>query len=87
MMINAKAMVSSLMPNTLPNRLNNSMMRMITTLFTPILRISFQRSRRLVNFRNDMMPMSMALLLFMIQNAPPMINMNTMMLPCLTKPL
>ena len=80
-------MVSSLMPNTLPKRLNNSITRMMTMLFTPILRINALRSKRLVNFRNDKMPMSMARLLFIIQNAPPIINMNTMMLDCLTKPL
>ena len=86
-MIKAKAMVSSLIPNTLPNRLNSNIIKMMTMLFTPTLCINLLRSRHLVNFKNDRMPISMALLLFIIQNAPPMINMNTMMLLCLTKPL
>ena len=38
---------------TLPKRLNNSITKMMTILFTPILRINLQRSSRLVNFRNN----------------------------------
>ena len=44
-------------------------------------------SSRFVNPKNAMMPVSMALLLFMIQKAPPMMRMNTMMPLCFSKPL
>jgi hypothetical protein len=71
MMISVKAMVSSLMPNTDPNRLNKIMIMVMTMLFTPIFRIHLRRSSFWVKPKNAMMPVSMALLLFMIQKAPP----------------
>ena len=44
MIINVKAMVSSLIPNTDPNRLNKIMIIVMTMLFTPIFRIHLRRS-------------------------------------------
>ena len=82
-----KAMVSSLIPNTAPNRLKSSMIAVNKKLSTPILRriglFSILRAFR----RKLTVPISKALLSFTTQNAPPMIRIKTMISALSTNPL
>ena len=82
-----KAIVSSLIPNTAPNILNNNIMEVRRKFSTPIFRISGLLSIFRAFRRKLTVPISKALLSFTIQNAPPMIRIKTMMSALSTKPL
>lgn len=84
--IMTNASVSSLMPNTAPNKLNRIIIKDITTLFTPTMRNSpyFSTLRELR--KKDSIPVSIARLLFIIWKAPPIISRNTIIPACFSNP-
>ena len=82
-----KAMVSSLIPNTDPKRLNISMMAIISRLLTPTFRKKACCCIRWVFSRKSQMPRLMASVSFITQKAPPIIRMKTMMLEVRSNPL
>ncbi len=80
------ASVSSLIPNTAPNRLNITITNAMTTRSTPRRRIHPCRSSPCVNRRNAPIPASTARLLFITWNAPPIINKKAMIPACFSNP-
>ena len=81
-----KAIVSSLMPNTEPKTLNINIMTTSTKESTSTLASHFFCRHRRVKATNSLTPVSIALVLFNIQKAPPTISTNTMMPAFSTKP-
>ncbi|OPZ54033.1 MAG: hypothetical protein BWY89_01648 [Bacteroidetes bacterium ADurb.BinA012] len=79
-------MVSSLMPNTAPKKLNIVIITMKIRLSAPMALITPLFPSFSVKRSTDPMATSMALLSFMIQNAPPMMSMNTIMSALSTNP-
>ena len=85
--ITTKAIVSSLIPNMAPKRLNISIMRTITILLTPILARALFFSSLVTTPRNEKIPASIALLLFTTQKDAPITRMKQMIPACFVKPL
>ena len=82
-----KASVSSLIPKIAPKQLNRSMTMVIMMLLTPNLRITPICSSFWVERKKEKIPTLMALLLFMIQKAPPMIRIKAIIPACFSNPL
>ena len=81
-----KAIVSSLMPKTAPNTLNNNIMANKSRLSTPIRRNRAYRSIPRAFRRKLTVPISKALLSLTIQKAPPIIKIKTIISALSTKP-
>ena len=84
--IMTNAMVSSLMPNTAPNKLNINIIREMMMFSTPNLRNSLYLFSFNTLRRKDITPTSIAWLLLRIQNAPPTIKMKIIMSALSTNP-
>ena len=86
-MIMTKASVSSLMPKIAPKQLNKSITIVMMILLTPSLRIIPICSSFWVERKKEKIPTSIALLLFIIQKAPPMIRIKAIIPACFSNPL